>query len=74
MDRVERPKSTPSEFANEGEIPRTDPALSDTSAGREDHFGLTEGSPLAKSEIKKPIGAQPRSEVTGKHDAGSGCQ
>jgi hypothetical protein len=73
MDRIERPKSAPSEFANEGEIPRTDPALSDTSTGREDHLGLAEASPLAGSEIKKPIGAQPRSEITGKHDAGSGA-
>jgi hypothetical protein len=41
--------------------------------GREDHLGLAEASPLAVSEIKKSIGAQPRSEVAGKHDAGSGA-
>src|SRR5690349_5917375 len=73
MDRIERPKAPPSEFANEGELPRTDPALSDTPTGREDHLGLAEAPPLVGSEIKKPIGAQPRSEITGQHDAGSGA-
>jgi hypothetical protein len=73
MDRVERPKAPPSEFANQGDMPRTDPALSDTPTGREDHLGLAEAPPLAGSEIKKPIGAQLRSEITGRHDAGSGA-
>ena len=74
MDRIEKPRSRrPSEFANQGEIPRVDPAENDTVTGREDHLGLAEASALAGSEIKKPVGARPRSEVTGQHDAGSGA-
>jgi hypothetical protein len=34
---------------------------------------MAEAGSTAASEIKKPIGAQPRSEVTGHHDAGSGA-
>jgi hypothetical protein len=73
MDRIERPKAPQSEFANQGEIPRTDPAANDTLTGREDHLGLAEAPLVAGSEINKPIGAQPLSEVTGRHDAGSGA-
>jgi hypothetical protein len=73
MDRIEKPKAThPSEFVNQGEIPRIDPAESDTPTGREDHLGLAEASAVAGNEIKKPIGATPRSLVTGAHDPGSG--
>jgi hypothetical protein len=74
MDRIEKPRPRhKSEFANHGEIPRTDPAENDTVTGREDHLGLPEAAPVAGSEINKPIGAVPRSAVTGKHDAGSGA-
>jgi len=73
MDRIERPKRPPSEFANQGEIPRLDPAENDTPTGREDHLGLAGSNATAGSEIKKPIGAQPRSAVTGRHDPGSGA-
>jgi hypothetical protein len=74
MDRIEKPRPRrPSGFANLGEIPEVDPAENDTVTGREDHLGLAETSSLAGSEINKPIGAQPRSEVTGRHDAGSGA-
>jgi hypothetical protein len=73
MDRIERPKSARSEFANQGEIPRADPAESDTPTGREDHLGLAEAGATAASDIRQPIGAEPRSELTGSHDAGSGA-
>ena|SRR5690349_5459233 len=74
MDRIEKPQPRhKSEFANHGEIPRTGPAENDTVTGREDHLGLPEAAPVAGSEINKPIGAVPRSAVTGKHDAGSGA-
>jgi hypothetical protein len=72
MDRIEKPKPPRrSEFANQGEIPRLDPAENDTPTGREDHLGLAEAGATAGSEINKPIGAQPRSRITGRHDAGS---
>jgi hypothetical protein len=74
MDKIEKPKPQyESEFANEGEIKQTDPAEFDTPTGREDHLGLAEARPVAGSEIKKPIGARPRSEVTGRHDDGTGA-
>jgi len=73
VDRIEKPPRRKSEFANQGEIARTDPAENDTVTGREDHLGLAEASAVAGSEINKPIGAQPRSEITGRHDPGSGA-
>jgi hypothetical protein len=74
MDRIEKPRPhRPSKFANQGEILQTDPAENDTPTGREDHLGLAEASRLAGSDIKKPVGATPRSAVTGRHDAGSGA-
>jgi hypothetical protein len=74
MDRIEKPQpARRSEFANQGEIAKPDPAENDTPTGREDHLGLTEASATAGSEINKPVGAQPRSRITGRHDAGSGA-
>lgn len=73
MDKIEKPPTRKSEFANQGEISQTDPAENDTVTGREDHLGLAEATPMLGSEIKKPIGAQPRSEITGRHDSGSGA-
>jgi hypothetical protein len=64
MDRTEKPKKQ-REFANRGEVSETDAAAL-PSAGRES--GNT-----APSDIARPIGARPRSEVTGRHDAGSGA-
>jgi len=74
MDRIEKPRPRyQSEFANQGEIAKPDPAENDTPTGREDHLGLAESNATAASEINKPIGAQPRSRITGRHDAGSGA-
>jgi len=73
VDRIEKPPTRKSEFANQGEISQTDPAENDTVTGREDHMGLAEATPMLGSEIKKPVGAQPRSEITGRHDSGSGA-
>ena len=74
MDRQEKPKPRiKSEFANLGEVSPADAATLDSPTGREDHHGLAEARRVAGSEINKPIGAQPRSEVTGRHDAGSGA-
>jgi hypothetical protein len=72
MDRTEKPRpSRQSEFANQGEVNERQAAELDSPTGRQDHHGLTESGATAASEIKKPIGARPRSEVTGRHDAGS---
>jgi hypothetical protein len=74
MDRQEKPKTQiKSEFANLGEVSPSDAATLVSPTGREDHLGLAEARRVAGSEINKPIGAQPRSQVTGRHDAGSGA-
>jgi hypothetical protein len=57
MDRTDKPKR-PKEA--------TDDAVLSNITGREP------GSAFA-SDASKPIGAHPRSEVTGRHDAGSGA-
>src|SRR3954447_17525952 len=62
-----------SEFANQSKVSKEDAASLDSSLGREDHFGMAEASRLVSDEIKQPIGAHPKSEETGKHDAGSGA-
>jgi hypothetical protein len=72
MDRIEKPHANrQSEFANQGEVNQRQAAELASPTGREDHLGLTESGATAASEINKPIGARPRSEVTGRHDAGS---
>jgi hypothetical protein len=72
MDRVEKPSPIrKSEFANEGDVNQRQAAELASPTGREDHLGLTEAGATAASEINKPISARPRSEVTGRHDAGS---
>jgi hypothetical protein len=74
MDRKETPRpSRQSEFANEGEVNQRQATELASPTGREDHLGLTESGATAAREINKPIGAHPRSEVTGGHDVGSGA-
>lgn len=72
MDREEKPVRK-SEFANQSEVGANDAASLESPTGREDHLGMAEAGRVAAGEIKKPVGAHPRSEVTGRHDAGSGA-
>jgi hypothetical protein len=65
MDRIEKPKKR-AEFANRGEVSDTDAPALLSATGRE-------ASSPAASDITRPVGARPRSEVTGRHDAGSGA-
>jgi hypothetical protein len=65
MDRIEKPKQR-SEFANQTEVSEADAAALPGTAGRD--TGIA-----APAEIAASIGARPRSEVTGRHDAGSGA-
>jgi hypothetical protein len=62
-----------SEFANQAEVSKEDAASLDSPLGREGHLGMAEASRLVAGEIAQPIGAHPKSEETGKHDAGSGA-
>jgi len=64
MDRIEKPQKS-SQFANKGEVDETDAAALSTSTGRE-------SSTTVETAISI-VGAQRRSEVTGRHDAGSGA-
>ena len=57
MNRTEKPK-IPSEFANGGQLSEADAP------------GLV--GPTAR-EVATPVGGRPRSEVTGRHDAGRGA-
>jgi hypothetical protein len=65
---------TRSEFANTREVNETDAALLESVTGRQDHLGMTEATRVAAGDIKKPIGAQPRSDVTNVHDDGVGAR
>jgi hypothetical protein len=69
MDRKERPKSR-SPYANSTELGIRDKALADSGLGREPNEGADPGL-ATEEEIRRPIGAMRRSEITGKHDAGS---
>jgi hypothetical protein len=64
MDRTEKPKR-PREAADETIQNESDAVLPDIT-GREPENAFL-------SDASKPIGAHPRSEVTGRHDAGSGA-
>ena len=65
MDRTEKRKKR-REFANSSDVSQTDAAALASATGRET-------SSPAPSDIARSIGARPRSEVTGRHDAGSGA-
>jgi len=58
MDRTEKPKVR-SEFANTGELQETDAAALVGPTGRQVPSGI--------------VGGRPRSEITGRHDPGSGA-
>ena len=74
MDRVEKSPKGKSPYANEGEIADRDAPLLETPEGRTDDRGLSaRGTDLDADVRNVPVGAVPRSEVTGRHDAGSGA-
>ncbi|RUX72356.1 hypothetical protein EN925_24030 [Mesorhizobium sp. M7A.F.Ca.US.006.04.2.1] len=61
-----------SDFANDKPIPEEDAAVLESIAGHEDRHGAGPGV-LGSHDIEQPIGAQPRSEITGRHDEGAGA-
>ena len=63
MDHTKK-SERPRETGNEGEVGRSDDALLPSITGRDE-------SSIAPSDAAKPVAARPRSEVTGRHDAGS---
>jgi hypothetical protein len=65
MDRTEKPKRS-REFANQPDVSGSDAAALSSITGRE-------ASRVLPNDAAKSVGAQPRSEVTGRHGPGSGA-
>jgi hypothetical protein len=67
-DHMDRPENSPhsNRFANQSDVSPSDAAALPGPTGRE-------GSRLEGSEAAEPLAGQPRSEITGRHDAGSGA-
>jgi len=65
-------KSKPS--AIEGEVLPSDAPLLETPSGRENDFGASEEGELNEDELQRPeVVSRPRSDITGRHDEGSGA-
>src|SRR5215204_1310489 len=72
MDRGELNEPQPSQYANTAQVKESDRALLPGITGREDDLGVDPAS-LAAVDVDQPIGAQPRSAVTGQHQPGMGA-
>lgn len=59
-------------FANEGELREDELAVLGNPVGRDDEQGGEPGT-LAAEDVHQPVGAIPKSTITGRHDAGSGA-
>jgi hypothetical protein len=60
--------------AIEGEVLPSDAPLLETPMGRENDFGAADESAPNADEIERPqVLSRPRSEITGRHDEGSGA-
>lgn len=66
------PNSKPSDYANNEPIPAEDAAVLESPVGHEDNYGAEPGF-IGADDVKQPIGARPRSEITGRHDEGAGA-
>lgn len=65
-------KNRKSGYPNTGEVDPAHAQVLPGVTGREDLLGADPAS-LAKVDIDQPVGAEPRSAVTGAHDAGMGA-
>ncbi len=66
------PRTAP--MRNGKEVSDTDRALLETPEGRENDFGASDQDELNNDEIERPeVTTRPRSEITGRHDEGSGA-
>jgi hypothetical protein len=60
--------------AVEGEVIPSDAPLLETPMGRENDFGAADENTLNADELERPeVLSRPRSEITGRHDEGSGA-
>jgi hypothetical protein len=71
MDRKETTRKR-SDYANEREIDSGTARTLPGPAGREQNQGAEPGT-WSEDDLRQPIGAEPRSSVTGRYDAGSGA-
>lgn len=75
MDRVEKRSAGAQgrgSYANEPEIADRDRPLLETPTGRNDDRGLSSRGNAMDADVRNvPIGAQPRSEITGRRGPGS---
>lgn len=56
------------------EVSPADRVLLETPLGRENDFGAADRGALNENEVRRPeIMSRPRSEITGRHDEGSGA-
>ena len=73
MDRDEAAaKRRASRYANAAQVDETAAPLLPGIAGREDNLGADPASE-SRLDVRQPIGAVPRSEVTGAHQPGMGA-
>jgi hypothetical protein len=73
MDRDEiAQKSRAGPYANNAEVNETDAPDLLGITGREDDLGADPASD-SKLDIDQPVGAVPRSTITGRHDSGTGA-
>jgi len=72
LDRDERNLRKPSQYANTAQVKEPDRTLLPGITGREDDLGSDPASPAAV-DAEQPIGAQPRSAMTGQHQPGTGA-
>lgn len=75
MDRVEK-RASPFEgaFAKQGQVDEGAAPLLETPEGRNDDRGLSDRGTDMDADVRNvPVGVQPRSAVTGRHDPGSGA-
>jgi hypothetical protein len=73
MDRKERASDMKrSDYANTREVSAGDARTLPDGSARGDNRGADPGT-IAADEIDRPTGGTPRSEVTGRHDTGSGA-
>ena len=64
----------PGKLANQSEVSKNDTSELDSPTGREDNLALAEAAFIPAGEIaRRPRGGQPRGEITGRHDTGSGA-
>jgi hypothetical protein len=72
MDRDELKQASQSQYANTAQVSASDRPLLPGITGREDDLGADPASPAAV-DVDQPIGAQPRSAITGQHQPGMGA-